>query len=80
MIEFIGPGPFDLPVAHSANAIPEDEHVCVIFRVQIPGREGLDCVRVALLSNESLQFAGRLAKAASEASQRSDRKDTYDTT
>jgi hypothetical protein len=63
-IQFLGPGPFDLPVAQSATAAPGTDAVTVIFRVLVNPNQ-MEAVRIAVLNSQALELAAAIAKAAS---------------
>lgn len=64
-IQFLGSGPFDLPVAQSATAEAGTDAVTVSFRVLVnPSQVGL--VRIAVLNSQALELAAAILHAATQ--------------
>jgi hypothetical protein len=62
-IQFLGSGPFDLPVAQRATATPGSDAVTLSFRIQEnPNR--MVVVRIAVLNSQALELAAEIATAA----------------
>jgi len=65
-IEFIGPGPFDLPLMQRGAAASEGENVTVTLYISAPGK-GVVPVRVAMIPREAFALGEKLRKVAIQA-------------
>jgi hypothetical protein len=67
-VQFLGSGPFDLPVAQRATATVGTDAVTLSFRILInPSQEGV--VRIAVLNSQALELAAAIAAAAAKHSE-----------
>jgi hypothetical protein len=62
-VQFLGSGPFDLPVAQSATAEAGSDAVTVSFRVLVNPSQ-VAVVRIAVLNSQALELAAAIAQAA----------------
>ena len=64
-VQFLGSGPFDLPVAQSATAEAGTDAVTVSFRVLVNPSQ-MVTFRIAVPNSQALQFAEAIARASVE--------------
>ena len=66
-VEFVGDGPFDLPVAQAVSAQSHGDSVALSFRILVNPSEAAT-VRIAMTNNRARALADAILKAAGQAS------------